>query len=62
MRTQSSGPIEYTSMLIGLRSVWPLVLVVYLLAWLSTRVAAQAGDLETNAPMRRTEPGESLAH
>ena len=30
------GLIEYVSMLIGMRAVWMIVLVIYLLAWLST--------------------------
>ncbi len=32
----AGGFVEYVSMLIGLRQVWLVVLVVYLLAWLST--------------------------
>ncbi len=34
----AGGFVEYVSMLIGLRQVWLVVLVVYLLAWLSTRL------------------------
>jgi len=32
----AGGTIEYISMLVGIRTVWGLILVVYLLAWLST--------------------------
>ncbi len=32
----AGGFVEYVSMLIGLRGVWLVVLIVYLLAWLST--------------------------
>ncbi len=34
----AGGFVEYVSMLIGLRQVWLVVLIVYLLAWLSTRL------------------------
>jgi len=34
----AGGTIEYISMLVGISAVWGLILVVYLLAWLSTRV------------------------
>jgi len=41
------GLIEYTSMVIGMRSVWLLVLVVYLMAWPETRPADEAEGLST---------------
>jgi len=33
----AGGPVEYLSMLIGMRGVWAIVLVVYVLAWVATR-------------------------
>lgn len=37
------GFVEYVSMLIGMRQVWLVVLVVYLLAWMSTLLIARRG-------------------
>ena len=53
------GLIEYVSMVIGMRSVWLLVLVVYLVAWLATRVAARAGapEVQTTAELQLAETG-----
>jgi hypothetical protein len=37
------GLIEYASMVIGMRQVWMIVLVIYLLAWLSTSLIERRG-------------------
>ncbi len=39
----AGGFVEYVSMLIGLRQVWLIVLVIYLLAWLSTLLIERRG-------------------
>ncbi len=41
----AGGMIEYTSMLTGLRSVWLIVLGIYLLAWASTEVFKKSENL-----------------
>jgi cbb3-type cytochrome oxidase subunit 3 len=33
----AGGVLEYTSMLTGMRAVWLMVLVLYLIAWLAYR-------------------------
>ena len=38
----AGGLLEYTSMALGMRAVWLIVLAVYALAWISTEAAARA--------------------
>jgi hypothetical protein len=56
------GLIEYLSMLIGMQAVWGVVGVVYLLAWLTTRLAEQAREHETATLAGPVETAGAEAH
>ena len=44
----AGGIIEYVSMVVGIRMVWLFILVIYLLAWLSTNLIGERW--ETSEP------------